>query len=430
MLPVGSHGDAHPLVALGEAMQRRGHDVYVLVNPHFETMVRNAGLKFEPLGTEEQFREVLGDPNLWSARKAIGVVARGMAQLLPMSFDAIERLAIHGETIVVAGSLGLAARVADEALGIPSVTVHLQPSVMLSVDEPPVFPEIEMRPWWPRWLRRGVYSIIHRVIDRAMAEPLNALRSTRRLPPVRRVMDTWWHSPRLVLGLFPEWFATPAPDWPVQTQLTGFPLYDESRHSELPTEAADFLKAGTPPIVFTFGSAMTQAESLFAAAVQICERLGRRGLLLARFDSQIPQMLPHDVAHFQYIPLSQVLPSAAAIVHHGGMGTMAQAFAAGIPQLVVPFAHDQFDNGARLERLGCGRSLPRRRFRAETATQWLRTMMADPAVAESTRVIAANFKVPADPLAAAVDAIERTAESAGVRGATIVGPARIGGADP
>jgi len=41
-------------------------------------------------------------------------------------------------------------------------------------------------------------------------------------------------------------------------------------------------------------------------------------------------------------------------VHHGGIGTASQAFAAGIPQLITPFAHDQFDNAARVESLGCG----------------------------------------------------------------------------
>jgi rhamnosyltransferase subunit B len=42
------------------------------------------------------------------------------------------------------------------------------------------------------------------------------------------------------------------------------------------------------------------------------------------------------------------------LVHHGGIGTASQAFAAATPQLITPFAHDQFDNAARVERLGCG----------------------------------------------------------------------------
>ncbi|RPJ39015.1 MAG: hypothetical protein EHM35_03255, partial [Planctomycetaceae bacterium] len=58
--------------------------------------------------------------------------------------------------------------------------------------------------------------------------------------------------------------------------------------------------------------------------------------------------------HFPYVPLSSVLPRAAAVVHHGGIGTTGQAFAAGIPQLVVPFTDDQSDNAARVQRTGAG----------------------------------------------------------------------------
>ncbi len=47
-----------------------------------------------------------------------------------------------------------------------------------------------------------------------------------------------------------------------------------------------------------------------------------------------------------------LVPRLAALVHHGGIGTTAQAMRAGVPQLITPFAHDQFDNAARVERLG------------------------------------------------------------------------------
>ena len=56
--------------------------------------------------------------------------------------------------------------------------------------------------------------------------------------------------------------------------------------------------------------------------------------------------------HVRYAPFSALLPRLRGLVHHGGIGTSAQALAAGIPQMVAPFAHDQFDNAARLCRLG------------------------------------------------------------------------------
>ena len=67
--------------------------------------------------------------------------------------------------------------------------------------------------------------------------------------------------------------------------------------------------------------------------------------------------LPPGALHLPYVPFSALLPRLSGLVHHGGIGTSAQALAAGIPQLVVPFAHDQFDNAARLRRLGVAVSL-------------------------------------------------------------------------
>ena len=71
--------------------------------------------------------------------------------------------------------------------------------------------------------------------------------------------------------------------------------------------------------------------------------------------------------HVPYAPFSALMPRLRALVHHGGIGTSAQALAAGIPQLVVPFAHDQFDNAARLRRLGVADTLRP----AATVADWL-----------------------------------------------------------
>lgn len=55
-----------------------------------------------------------------------------------------------------------------------------------------------------------------------------------------------------------------------------------------------------------------------------------------------------------YVSFGDLLPHCSAIVHHGGIGTTSQAFAAAIPQVVRPLAFDQFDNATRVQRLGCG----------------------------------------------------------------------------
>ena len=62
--------------------------------------------------------------------------------------------------------------------------------------------------------------------------------------------------------------------------------------------------------------------------------------------------MPKGSAAFEYAPYSTVFPRAAVNIHHGGIGTSAQALRAGLPQLVRPQAYDQFDNARRLIDLG------------------------------------------------------------------------------
>ena len=84
-----------------------------------------------------------------------------------------------------------------------------------------------------------------------------------------------------------------------------------------------------------------------------------------------------------YAPVSQLFPRAAAVVHQGGVGTTQQALRAGRPQLVVPFLGDQFDNAARVVRLGCGAPLGRTRYKADRVATVLDRLFSDPGVAET-----------------------------------------------
>src|SRR5690606_39115419 len=154
----------------------------------------------------------------------------------------------------------------------------------------------------------------------------NELRGRLGLAPVRRVLATQLESPRLTLAMFPEWYAPRQPDWPATLEQCDFPLFDAAEGERAPPPVEEFLDGGDAPIVFTPGSAMRFGHRFFEAAVGACERLGRRGVLLTRHREQVPVPLPSGVACFDYAPLSAVLPRAAALVHHGGIGTTAAAF--------------------------------------------------------------------------------------------------------
>ena len=87
----------------------------------------------------------------------------------------------------------------------------------------------------------------------------------------------------------------------------------------------------------------------------------------------------------EYAPHAALFPRAAAVVHHGGIGTTAAALRAGRPMLVVPHAHDQPDNAFRAEKLGVARVLDARRYRADRAADHLRALLGAPAYQASAQ---------------------------------------------
>jgi UDP:flavonoid glycosyltransferase YjiC (YdhE family) len=407
LVPLGSAGDVHPFVGLGAALRSRGHRVTVITNEHFGPLVRRQGLEFEPLGSEAEFLAVMDDPDLWHPTRAFRTVMTKVAEMIRPSYDRIAGRIVPGETVVVSSMLGFGPRIAHDALGVPLVTVHLQPSVLRSLDAPPVYPSIGDLARWPRRLRRLLFWLMDAaMIDRVLAPPVNRFRAELGLPPVRRLFDRWMHSPQLVLGLFPDWFGPPQRDWPPNVVLTGFPLYDEAAVREPDPAVEAFLGGGEPPVVVTPGSAMKHGREFFAEAIEALRRLGRRGAFLTRYRDQLPGRLPGGFAHFDYVPFSRILPRAAALVHHGGIGTTAQALAAGIPHLVMPMAHDQPDNAARLERLGVGRSLPPKRFRAPAVAGALGDLLDSGAVAARCSELAHRIAARGDSLERAARAIE------------------------
>lgn len=409
LLPFGSTGDILPYVGLGRALRDRGHRVTVIVSGYFEERVLNAGLEFAALGTSEEYLESFKNPALGKHETGFTFFARQVApSLLRPTFDRIKERYEPGKTVVVACPLVFGARIARDKLGIPLATVLLQPLMLRSAYEPPIIPVLPRLRKIPRIIRPLTYRLLDAATDYMIGPPINAFRSELGLRRVSRIMARWWNSPELIVAMFPDWFAPPQPDWPPNTVMTTFPLYDASDHDPLPPEADAFLAGGDPPIVFSTGSNIALRPEFFSTSVEACRRLGRRGVLLTRFAEQVPKPLPDAVRHFEYLPYGELLPRSAAIVHHGGIGTLAQGLAAGIPQLLTPMGLDQPDNAARIERLGAGRGLCPGAYNGEMAAKILGELIDSPTTLARCRELAERLRA-VDPLRQACEAIEQLA---------------------
>ena len=410
LFALGSHGDVHPFVGIGIRLRERGHHVAVATNEYFKPLVEHAQLEFIQCGTADEYTRLATDPELWHPTKSMKAVFGGTARYLRPMYEIARDFAQRDDAVIAASTLALGARIAQDKHGFPLASVHLSPSVFQSIHQPPKIPGLNLfSPWAPLPLMRALFTMIHAMVDATIAPPVNELRRELDLPPVHQILK-YWHSPQRVIGLFPEWFGPKQPDWPAQLTLTGFPLYDEPDLSPISPQLERFLNEGLPPIAFTPGSAMWHGRKFFDASVDACVRLKRRGLLLTRHRDHLPPSLPTNVIHVHYAPFSQLLPRCAAFVHHGGIGSTAQAFAAGCPQLITPFAHDQPDNAARIVKLGCGATIKPSKYTGARAAAVLRELIDNQNVAAACRRVKSRF-AGVDSIGQTCDLIEQLAPS-------------------
>jgi UDP:flavonoid glycosyltransferase YjiC (YdhE family) len=380
LLPLGSSGDVHPFLWIGRLLRARGHDVGMIASPVFGEAIRALDLRHIPFGTEADYHALLGDPDMWHPTRGQALVMRAIGESATLHYELLAREA-NRDTLVIAPGTAFGARVARQKLHFPLVTIHLQPCVLLSVGDTPFFAR---GLGWMRNLAAPIKRVLFRLIEArigGLVSPgVRAACSAAGVPAPRNAFRDWWNSPDGGVCLWPEWFGAPQREWPRNLRCAGFPLYDLADHVPLAPALEDFLAAGPPPVLFTAGTAMAQAREFFATAREACHATGRRAILATKFPSQLPAALPPEVFHANYAPFSLLLPRCAGIVHHGGIGTTSQALAAGAPQIIQPFSHDQPDNAARVRRLGCGDLIWPGEFTPKNLARKLDAVLDDPAV--------------------------------------------------
>lgn len=392
LLPFGSAGDVFPFIWLGRQLMARGHRVRMITACLFEDNARKAGLEFISLGERDEFETMIRDPLIWRLGHGTKVVFEFAAKSVEPYLAAIE--SCGKVDLMLAPVTAFAGRLAREKHGIPLITVHLQPAVFLSVHETPLLhPAMRFFNKLPVWFKKLIFSLPNPV-DLFALPKVRRICEANGIRPPRSLWREWWDSPDGVLALFPAWFAQPQPDWPTNLLQWTFPLEDLATEQALQPELQTFLANGESPVVFTPGSANVQAARFFAVAAEAVKRTGCRAVFVTREPKQVPPNLPGNILTVDYAPFSTLLKHAAVFVHHGGVGTMSQGFAAGVPQLIMAMAHDQPDNAARLERLGAGIGLSVRQFTPGRVALELKHLLSGVAVRQAAQDCAAKLRQP------------------------------------
>ena len=387
MATIGSLGDLHPYISLALEMKRRYIDPVIATSETYRERVESLGIEFHPIRPEmpkpetAEHQEMLDgvvDPNHGAEylfKRILVPSIRGMYQDLSSATKRADLLITH--PIVLAGPL-----VAQKS-DIPWISTVLSPASLWSAFDPFVPPNM---PWLHKLLTllgpsaaRFYKKAIETLTNPWLVE-LYELREDLGLPPSGHPLFEGQFSPELNLAMFGNAFCVPKSDWPANTVITGFPFFDRKDNAPADPELLKFLDEGPRPIVFTLGSAAVHvAGDFYRESIAAAKLLKRRAVLLVGSEENLPkEPLPEGIVAFNYAPFGELLPHAAAMVHSGGVGTTGQGLRAGIPQLVVPFAHDQPDNAGRIARLGVGRTISRGDYKAARVARELKELLLNP----------------------------------------------------
>ncbi len=377
---IGTAGDIHPYVAIALALKRRGHHVVLAANPYFQERILAAGVGFWPVGSRDEYLRMVRNADLVTPSRSVSYV---FDELLMGTFmQQVQAVQDAWQTLrpeaVIAHHICFGSAAACERLGIPLILGVLAPLFWLSSHERIIMPTLPL-PDAPGFvhtiLRHAMRPLGRWMFDR----PLNAKRRSVGAPPIHRafvriarggdglrpnerISDPLAATP--ALGLWSPHFRPARADDPAAGHICGFCFWDRP-----PTSAAQldqqrelerWMDDGQPPVLVTLGSSVSHhGRSTYDLAARACARLGRRALLLT--GEPIDAAWPEGIRATPYAAYSAVMPRAAAIVHHAGIGTAAAAMRAGVPSVILPFANDEFDNVFRARALGVAVEVRHRR---------------------------------------------------------------------
>jgi UDP:flavonoid glycosyltransferase YjiC (YdhE family) len=394
----GTLGDFVPFVALGKRLKARGHQVRMAVNSAMIPHVAGAGLESAPCGRafgvpEARQRTAVFDH--WTRLSDEAIREEWSHLDIEQSYHDLH-VACRDATLLIASTLQMAGAMVHERTGIPWITVSLLPKEFPHADTPiVVFKEQDLGLW------REYFAYLNQIRVRLGFANLT---------------DEEWQdytlSDRLILLASSTHFSHPlVEDFP-QLRITGF-WFDNQLGDWTPNEELqDFLDGEPKTLVLTFSSLpVSDASSVIALHVEAAGRLGCRLLIQrgwAHLDREVlaDRAAPGRVFWTDSLPHAWLFPRTAAVIHHGGVGTTAQAMRCGCPMLVEPYGNDQFFNARRVLALGVGGAMHPHKLTGSGLVRMLETRVLTTEVRGRAMELSARIKTE-DGLTVACDLIEQ-----------------------
>jgi UDP:flavonoid glycosyltransferase YjiC (YdhE family) len=388
-------GDVFPILGFCRAVSETGHSVAVMTSGNFRTDVTAAGLEYLELcdaDSSDACRRFFN--RSFEHRRPRGedreeAIVRSLTRALPERIYALSEQNYEPGETVLAGvpwfTFG-AFQIVQTRLQIPTANIWVNVRDFCYVQ--PLLPSFFQR------AEDGLKNMFLKLYLPDVVASVGALRKRLGLLPDSNFIRTWFYSADLNIALFPEWFVSWFKGGLNNTVVTQFPLYQRDQNEGLPEQLQHFLSAGDAPVLITNASWRLRQSEFLEASMDACNSLGLRAIFLT--DAAHDSICQNRTAiTAPYAALNPLLPQVSAVVHHGGLGTIAAVMAAGKPQVAVPWVNDNAHNAAYVRRFGVGLSLRPKRY-IHHAPAALRKVLNDDDIRRNCLEVANRFSAVPD----------------------------------
>jgi sterol 3beta-glucosyltransferase len=399
IISFGTRGDVQPIVALGRALQARGHQVRMITGGNFRTWVDEHGLEAVAASVDIQTLMMGEGGREWIEQGHNPIrQMRIMKKLFDQHGLAIMRDAWgaceDAEVVVSSFTSDVFAASIAEKLQAKHISTPLQPALVATrsgaaTSQAPLPHRASLvNYFFGRWLIepfgwRLMGSINNRFREETLRLPRQSYRQNRRR--LRRM---------LVVQGFSNHVVQHPSDWPANIHTTGYWFLDEDREWQPPKGLLDFLDAGDPPVYVGFGS-MTgrNPDALTRIILNAVAQSGQRAILQSGWAGIGDTQLPPNIFLLDAAPHGWLFPHMRAVVHHGGAGTTAESLRAGVPTVIVPHIADQPFWGSRVAALGVGpQPIPRKKLTVENLASAILRASGDSVMRERAARLGAKIR--------------------------------------
>ena len=391
----GTSGDVLPFIEICRHLKQRAKKVTLITSPYFHAEARKSGIDFQELGSLTETEKLYGNSALWTEDRGFITLWKGCIE---KHVDTIRRYVSQlnrSEDVVIIchfNVMPLADIARAEKRRIRIISCYLSPGTIRSQFGKFNIGSVEIDEDYPPKLKNKLFSWIDRNYFNAEILPaLNRHRAHLGLYPIENFLPYVQTAADAYATLFPAWYRPKAPDWPAPLIEGDFLFRRKTSVTGFSKPLKQFLKENESPVLITAGTANSSASAFFKTAQQATKALGLSAMYLTKQRTQLPRNLENNSIWLKYCDLRTTLQYSAGCVSHGGIGTVADAMQAGVPQIIVPFAHDQFDNARTIEELGVGLSIPAKQLTIDKLTTSLKKVLSDQRIKMKCRKIASKF---------------------------------------